>query len=72
MSGEPDEEVLFLAGELVPPGIYIRIDAWPERRVVIEHSGVLPASLDGQVACYRRQPETVPPSPRWHAAGHRG
>jgi hypothetical protein len=46
---DPDEELLFLAGELVPPGTYARVDAWPARWVVLEHSGVLPASFDGLV-----------------------
>jgi hypothetical protein len=59
VGSDPDEEVFFLAGELVPPGVYVRVDAWPERRVVLAHSGVLPASLDGQVACYRRRPDPV-------------
>jgi hypothetical protein len=68
VSCDPDEEVFFLAGELVPPGIYVRVDAWPERRVVLEHGGVLPASFDGQVACYRRRPEPVPAPVRREAA----
>jgi hypothetical protein len=59
VGSDPDEELNFLAGELVPPGVYLRVDAWPERRVVLEHAGVLPASFDGQVACYRRMPDPV-------------
>ena len=72
MSSDSDEEVVFLAGELVPPGVYVRVDAWPERRVVLEHSGVLPASFDGQVACYRIRPDPVPAPARREAASAAG
>jgi hypothetical protein len=63
-----DEELLFLAGQLVPRGVYVRVDAWPERRDVLEHSDVLPASLDGQVACYRLLPDAAPAGSRLEAS----
>ena len=43
-------EDLFLAGETVRPGIYRQIGG--EREVRLEREDVLPASLDGRVACY--------------------
>lgn len=45
-------EDLFLAGEKVRPGIYRQIGG--EREVRLEREDVLPASLDGRVACYMR------------------
>jgi hypothetical protein len=45
-------EELFLAGERVPPGIYRQIDRGREIHLTSEDH--LPASLDGQVACYVR------------------
>ncbi len=46
-----DGEV-YLAGERVPPGIYRQIGS--ARAICLEHADVLPASLDGRVACYER------------------
>jgi hypothetical protein len=44
---------LFLAGERVPSGIYRQIGSG--REVLLERDDdVLPASLDGRVACYMR------------------
>lgn len=43
---------LFLAGEKVLPGIYCQIGS--EREVRLEREDILPASLDGRVACYTR------------------
>ncbi|MGC8668259.1 MAG: hypothetical protein ACP5VE_09115 [Chthonomonadales bacterium] len=43
---------LFLAGERVTPGIYKQLGTG--REVYMEKEDVLPASLDGRVACYVR------------------
>jgi len=43
---------LFLAGETVPRGNYCQING--RRVVTLNATGLLPASLDGRVACYRR------------------
>ncbi|HLH80486.1 MAG TPA: hypothetical protein VKV29_09425 [Chthonomonas sp.] len=43
---------LYLAGERVMPGLYRQVDG--KREVWLEKEDVLPASLDGRVACYRR------------------
>ncbi len=45
-------EDLFLAGEKVHPGIYRQIGG--DREVRLEREDILPASLDGRVACYMR------------------
>lgn len=45
-------EELLLAGERVPPGVYRQVGT--NRVVVYDHEDVLPASLDGRVACYVR------------------
>jgi hypothetical protein len=45
-------EELFLAGERVSPGLYRQIDR--EREIHLPSEDHLPASLDGQVACYVR------------------
>ncbi len=45
-------EELHLAAERVPPGVYLQVGTG--RRVCIETEDTLPASLDGQVACYIR------------------
>ncbi|MBC7527528.1 MAG: hypothetical protein H7308_08245 [Chthonomonadaceae bacterium] len=47
----PGEE-LFLAGERVKAGTYRQIGG--SREVRLEREDVLPASLDGRVACYLR------------------
>lgn len=47
---ESYEGHLFLAGELVPPGVYRQIGS--DRQVVLETEDYLPASLDGRIACY--------------------
>lgn len=41
---------LYLAGERVPSGVYHQVGT--NRTVVLECEDVLPASLDGRVACY--------------------
>lgn len=43
---------LFLAGEKVCAGIYRQIGG--EREVRLEREDILPASMDGRVACYTR------------------
>jgi len=45
-------EELFLAGERVVPGTYRQVGGG--REVEILQEDVLPASLDGRVACYMR------------------
>ena len=45
-------EDLFLAGEKVSAGVYRQIGG--DREVRLEREDVLPASLDGRVACYMR------------------
>lgn len=46
------EIILHLAGESVAAGVYRRLDA--ETTILLEQADFLPASLDGQVACYIR------------------
>ncbi|HZO89712.1 MAG TPA: hypothetical protein VFB38_15390 [Chthonomonadaceae bacterium] len=43
---------LYLAGQRVPPGLYQQLGSG--REVYLLDEDVLPASLDGRVACYRR------------------
>jgi hypothetical protein len=45
-------EELFLAGERVPSGVYRQMGSGCE--VMLDQDDVLPASLDGRVACYMR------------------
>ncbi len=45
-------EELFLAGQRVEPGLYRQLGTGREIR--LEEEDVLPASLDGHVACYMR------------------
>jgi hypothetical protein len=45
-------EELFYAGRAVEPGCYVDIEA--NRQIVLEQTGVLPASLDGRRAIYRK------------------
>ncbi len=47
---------LWKAGEVVPAGVYVRIDDRSYHRVRLEQDGPLPASFDGQIACYRAAP----------------
>ena len=46
------DEPFYLAGETAPPGLYVEISSG--RQVTLETEDFLPASLNGQVACYRR------------------
>lgn len=43
-------EELYLAGERVGPGRYKQLGS--TREVLLQHEDLLPASLDGRVACY--------------------
>ena len=51
-----DQAGYFLAGHLVPPGIYQ--EAQTGREIQIEEPGILPATCDGHVAVYVRRPAT--------------
>ena len=44
----------YRAGQLVPPGRYLRVGSYPSVEVVLDRPDVLPASLDGHVAEYQR------------------
>ncbi|BDI33151.1 hypothetical protein CCAX7_52020 [Capsulimonas corticalis] len=44
---------LYLAGQRVHPGRYKQVGG-NGRSIVLEQEDVLPASLDGRVACYQR------------------
>ncbi|MBI3969348.1 MAG: hypothetical protein HY329_27205 [Chloroflexi bacterium] len=43
----------YRAGELAPPGRYVRIDHECRRIVTLSERGQLPGSLDGRAALYR-------------------
>ena len=45
---------LYTAGQLAPPGRYLRIGTFPPVEVVLDYVDHLPASLDGHVAEYQR------------------
>ncbi len=51
------DEALFLAGERVSPGNY-RLVGGTGRQIILEEDDVLPATLDGRVACYMRVDNT--------------
>lgn len=53
MQYEEQQVSIWKAGELVPAGIYIRIDDASYRKVLLRQAGHLPASFDGHIACYR-------------------
>jgi hypothetical protein len=44
---------IFLAGECVPAGTYLRVDDGSFQRLHLTASGELPASFDGHIARYR-------------------
>ncbi len=52
ISDPSGEQEIYLAGERVNPGFYKQVGGRNE--VVLEQEDVLPASLDGRVACYTR------------------
>lgn len=53
----PTEVILFLPGHLVPAGIYKEVGG--NREVHLVNEDWLPASLDGQIACYERVVDAV-------------
>ncbi len=53
------EDGLLSAGSRAPAGRYVRADVAWGRVLVLEREDWLPASLDGQVALYRRLPTVV-------------
>lgn len=44
---------LYEAGDVVPAGVYARIDDGSFRRITLKRQGRLPASFDGHIAQYR-------------------
>jgi len=50
----PSDDSLYTAGQLVPPGRYLRVDAYPAIEIILDQPDVLPASFDGHVAVYQR------------------
>ncbi len=53
MFNEPEEFLIWHAGEMAPAGTYVRVDDRSYRRVTLSEEGLLPASFDGHVALYR-------------------
>jgi len=53
MTCEECETQLWRAGEIAPPGIYMRADNMLAQPLVLKQADWLPASLDGHVALYR-------------------
>ena len=49
---DENAEQVYLAGEKVLPGVYRQIGS--VREICLEAEDILPASLDGRVACYMR------------------
>lgn len=49
-SHEATEDTIFLAGQKVLSGLYRHVGSG--REILLENEDTLPASLDGQVACY--------------------
>lgn len=62
---EENAEEVYLAGEKVLPGTYRQIGS--VREIRLESEDVLPASLDGRVACYMRIHHTWAQMTRQHA-----
>ena len=54
MIGPSDEPQVYTAGQVAPPGRYVRIDMPSAVEIILEEPGVLPASLDGHIAVYER------------------
>lgn len=52
MKCEECQQLLWAAGEIVPAGIYTRVDDRSYRLVVLEAEGPLPATFDGHRALY--------------------
>ena len=57
---QDDEGSELVAGCVVPPGCYVRVDVRSGRRIILERRGPLPASLDGCVAVYERVARLTP------------
>lgn len=53
---EQISDAIRLAGEMAPPGKYMDVDT--KRVLVLKEEDVLPATLDGRVACYIRVANT--------------
>jgi hypothetical protein len=53
---------IWRAGELAPPGVYVRVDDGSHRLIRLESAGPLPPSFDGHVACYRLAPRSYAPA----------
>jgi hypothetical protein len=49
-----DEPQVYTAGQIAPPGRYVRVDRPSAVEIILEEPGILPASLDGHVAVYER------------------
>ncbi len=64
-SVDENGEAVYLAGEKVLPGVYRQIGS--VREICLESEDVLPASLDGRVACYLRINHTWAQMTRQHA-----
>lgn len=54
MQDLPREPEIYTAGQMAPPGRYVRRDVYPPVEVILDQPGILPASLDGHVAIYER------------------
>jgi hypothetical protein len=52
-----ENDDVFTAGQVVPPGTYRRVDVPDGRLIALPQEGPLPASLDGTIALYRRAVE---------------
>lgn len=52
MKCEECQQELWKAGEIVPAGIYTRVDDGSYRLVILEQEGPLPATFDGHSAFY--------------------
>ncbi len=52
MQYEESQMPWWKAGEVAPPGIYLRVDDASYRVVILDREGPLPATFDGHVALY--------------------
>lgn len=52
MRCEECQQELWKAGQIVPAGVYARVDDQSYHLVVLEEEGPLPASFDGHTAWY--------------------
>lgn len=52
MKCEECQQELWKAGQVVPAGVYTRVDDRSYRRVILEREGPLPATFDGHSALY--------------------